>query len=104
MGKPVMVILRFRLHDRMRDEHDRLHAQLDQVAAASLPGYLGRTTYRLDDGQKLAVFRFTDMDALDAWRRHPAHVEAKTRGREFYSDVSVLVTQLIEEYGFAVDE
>lgn len=46
------------------------------------PGYLGRETALIADGSEMTTVYYTDAASIQAWRRHPEHLEAQRLGRE----------------------
>ncbi len=60
-------------------------------AVAHHPGFIDQKAYTADDGERLVVVRFRDLESLNGWRDDPIHVEAKEEGRQSYYDEYRLV-------------
>lgn len=61
-------------------EYDRTAALMEELAE-SIPGYLGIESTRNLDGVGITVSYWATLDAIALWRDHPAHLEAKSKGR-----------------------
>ena len=48
----------------------------------NMPGFISVKMFTAEDGEVLALAEFDSLDALKAWKEHPAHVVAQQRGRE----------------------
>jgi heme-degrading monooxygenase HmoA len=89
----------------------RLRAGADRAAYAALgermfelvqtiPGFAGAASYAAD-GEEVGVIRFSDHDALRAWKNHPEHLVAQQRGRaEFYEAYTIEVCDVVRAYDF----
>jgi len=70
-----------------------------QEIVASIPGFISYNAYESGDGDEMVVVRFDSLDALEAWRGHPEHLEAQEQGRSLWSeDYWVQVTSTVREY------
>jgi heme-degrading monooxygenase HmoA len=80
----------------------RFHA-LDaniEAAAASNPGYLGRETWRSEDGARYnASYYWTDLESLKAFSQHPQHLEAKRDYQLWYKGFHIVISEVIRSYG-----
>ncbi len=81
---------------------DRFHA-LDadiEAAAVANPGYLGRETWRSEDGARYnATYYWTDLDALKTFSSHPQHLEAKRNYQRWYKGFHIVISEVIRSYG-----
>ena len=95
----VIVLVRTKLRgDADRAAYDALNDEMYQLAR-SMPGFIGATGYGSSDGEDVGVIRFTSLDALAAWRDHPAHVTAQLRGRaEFYAAYTIEICEVVRAY------
>jgi heme-degrading monooxygenase HmoA len=84
-----------------RDEEYALMAERMDELVRDQPGFLSITSVRDPvTRQGITVARFTDEDAVRAWREHPEHREAQRRGiAEFYEEYHVTVATVDREYG-----
>jgi len=77
--------------------------RMEELAAAQ-PGFLGIKTFGAEDGERVSLFAFESLAALEAWRDHPEHREAQRRGREeFYAAYSLQVCELVREAHFEAE-
>jgi heme-degrading monooxygenase HmoA len=97
---PVIVVL-FSGVDRPDvdvDEYGRASARMREIVA-SLPGFISYNSYVSDDGQDLLVVRFDSLDALDAWRANPEHLETQEKDRSSWSEEYwVQASSTVREY------
>jgi heme-degrading monooxygenase HmoA len=69
-------------------------AERMDTLARSMPGFLDLKTFAAEDGERVSVFAFESLDALEAWRSHAEHLEAQRRGREhFYAEYELVVAR-----------
>ena len=69
-----------------------------------MPGFVSAKRYAAEDGESFVMVKFESEEALEAWRRHPEHVEMQQRGRaEFYERYWVLVCKSVREYEWRRD-
>jgi heme-degrading monooxygenase HmoA len=80
-------------------------AERMEELVSKLPGFLGIKTFRADDGERVSLFAFESLAALEAWREHPEHRVAQRRGRdEFYAEYTLQICQPLRTARFeAVD-
>ena len=96
-----MVIGIFR--NRLREGAQGYPATAERMEelAAKMPGFLGIKTFRADDGERVSIFAFETLAALDAWRDQLEHREAQRRGRdEFYSEYTLQICAPLREAHF----
>jgi heme-degrading monooxygenase HmoA len=64
-----------------------------------MPGFVSIKTFVADDGERVSIVEFASADAQQAWRQHPAHLEAQRLGREkFYSEYRIQVCMVERDY------
>jgi len=81
------------------DEYDRLGGRMYDIVS-QMPGFLSVKSFKAENGEEIAVFRFASEEALEAWRTHPEHVETMKRGHaEFYSSGHLEICKVIREVG-----
>lgn len=96
-----MIIGIFR--SRLREGAHRYPATAERMEAlaAEQPGFLGIKSFRAEDGERLSLFQFESLAALEAWREHPEHREAQRLGQsEFYASYSIQLCELVRETRF----
>ncbi len=65
-----------------------------------IPGFHAVKDFNAADGEAVTVVEFVSMAALEAWKNHPDHIRAKTRGRnEFFSEFSIQICEELSRYG-----
>jgi heme-degrading monooxygenase HmoA len=62
------------------EEYGRAAVRMREIVA-SIPGFISFNSYVSDDGEELQVARFDSLEALEAWRTDPEHLEAQEKGR-----------------------
>jgi heme-degrading monooxygenase HmoA len=80
-------------------------AERMEALVSKLPGFLGIKTFRAEDGERVSLFAFESLAALEAWRDHPEHRVAQRRGRdEFYAEYTLQICQPLREARFEAVE
>ena len=80
------------------DEQGRTSARMQEIVA-SIPGFISYNYYESESGDGVIVARFDSLDALEAWRTHPAHLEAQEKDRSSFSQTYwVQVSSTVREY------
>ncbi|HVQ86975.1 MAG TPA: antibiotic biosynthesis monooxygenase [Actinomycetes bacterium] len=108
---PVIVVL-FSGVDRPDmnvEEYGRASARMRELVA-SIPGFISFNSYTSEDGEELVVARFDSLDALEAWRTHPEHLDTQAKDRsswsqEYWAQVSSTVREYrwTREIGYSSD-
>jgi heme-degrading monooxygenase HmoA len=91
--------------NRLREDATGYPATAERMEelVATMPGFLGIKTFAAGDGERVSLFAFESLAALEAWRDHPEHREAQRRGRaEFYAEYTLQVCDPIREVHFEV--
>lgn len=95
-----MYLVTFRLAP---GEYDAAFHELNdaiQAAAEDTPGYLGKRTWDDPTGdERLVVYYWESLDALESFGMVPEHRTAKGRWAEWYDAYEVTVTEVVERYG-----
>lgn len=83
----------------LTDEFFALDAQIEE-AARDTDGFLGKDSWVAVDGtRRNSVYFWRDREALRAFSRHPRHLEAKRRYREWYAGFQVVISEVVTSYG-----
>ncbi len=69
------------------------------AAAEAIAGYRDRKKWRDDEGNLAVVYYWDSMTALEEFARHPAHLAAKKRYREWYAGYRIEVASVLRVYG-----
>jgi heme-degrading monooxygenase HmoA len=99
-----MIVVHFDLKKRAEAGLPEYRAMVDRMdeIVTSMPGYVSSEDFISEDGSRdLNIVRFESLEALEAWRTHPEHLEAQRLGREMYFEsyhIQVLAT--VREYAF----
>lgn len=87
----VITIFRNRLLESAEESYGELAPHIASLAR-TMPGFVDAKTFSASDGERVTVVTFANQEFHNAWRDHPEHVEARTRGiEEFYSTYSIQV-------------
>lgn len=69
-------------------------------AAEQTLGYIGKRSWIAADGDaRNSVYYWKDDAALRAFSRHPLHLEAKRRYKEWYTGFNVEIARIEKTYG-----
>ena len=81
------------------DDFHRLNGLIDQAAKKN-PGFLEKENWiSPDDAKRSVVYYWSSMKALKAFSKHPCHIEAKRRYREWYDGYEVVVAKVLSRWG-----
>jgi heme-degrading monooxygenase HmoA len=98
-----MEIVLFRVRTRADIDTEAYERTFEQMLelVAEIPGFNRIIGYTGDDGTELAVVEFESSEAIAAWRDHPAHVQARNRGREeFFAEYDITVATVSRQYSW----
>ena len=99
-SEPVLTVFRSRLRDKDRAEFDDTAARMHELARA-MPGFIEYKTFTADDGERVSLIVFDSAEHQAAWRRHPEHASAQTRGRErFYASYELSICKVVRQSRF----
>ena len=76
----VVTVFRSRLDPAHEEEYLALAARMSELAAG-MPGFVDAKTFGSDDGERVTVVTFADIDSHRAWGNHPEHRAAQQLGR-----------------------
>jgi heme-degrading monooxygenase HmoA len=93
----IITIFRSRLREEGTDEYMALAPKMSELAK-QVPGYLSHKAFVAEDGERVTVVEFKDLESQRVWATQAEHVAAKKRGREaFYSAYSIQVCEVLRE-------
>lgn len=73
--------------------------------ATEQPGFLGMDSVRDVEGHGITVSYWETLEAIQAWRDQPEHLDAQTQGREsWYAQFDVHIARVERAYGFLKDD
>ena len=100
----VIALFRSRLRTGIGPEFNGLAERMLEIARA-MPGFLSYKVYVAEDGERCSVIEFDSPENLRAWREHPDHRAAQTKGRErFYEEYTLHVAEPERESRFSRDD
>jgi heme-degrading monooxygenase HmoA len=80
------------------EEYGRASARMHEIVA-SIPGFISFNSYVSDDGEELLVARFDSLEALEAWRTDPEHLQTQEKGRSsWFKEYWIQASSTVREY------
>jgi heme-degrading monooxygenase HmoA len=100
----IITVFRSRLRDDGRADYFALAPKMSELAR-QMPGYLSHKVFTAEDGERVTVVEFKDIESQRAWATQMDHVDAKKQGREaFYAEYSVQVCEVLRESKFVLSD
>ncbi len=97
----ILGIFRNRLNDGVRNAYEPVAERMEE-RVAQIPGFISMKTFAADDGERVTVFQFEDLAAVDAWRADTEHQAAQQQGRaEFYAAYELIVAEVVRSARYA---
>lgn len=98
-----MVVVLFYVKRRAEaagEEYKTTLARMLSIVSA-MPGFISVKEHVAADGDTVVIVKFENEAALEAWRNHPEHRAAQSRGRElFYDAYHVEICSVLRQYDF----
>ena len=99
----IVTVFRSRLKPGASEEYGRWSERISEIAR-SMPGYVSHKGFTAPDGERITIVEFENEESVRTWASHPAHLEAKLRGRQsFYSEYRIQVCQVLRQSNFDAD-
>lgn len=96
----VVGIFRSRLRPDLPEDYALVADRMLGLAQA-MPGFRSFKSFVAADGERVSIFEFESLEALEAWRDHSEHREAQSAGRmRFYSEYQVQICDLLRSNAF----
>jgi heme-degrading monooxygenase HmoA len=96
----VVILFRSRLAAEAGDDYQQMAAEM-LATAREMPGFIEYKAFRADDGERISVIWWKDLETLAAWRNHPRHRVAQKTGRErWYENYNIEIAEVIRGGGF----
>ena len=93
------------LDDNLEAEYTRRNDHLLRRVRHDFPGFVDTKTFVADDGERLTVVRFEDLESQGAFRLDPAHERAQARGRDdFYAYYRIAVCNELRSHEWHREE
>ena len=100
MPDQILTVFRNRLRPEHRDDYSATSERMT-VLARAMPGFVDAKTFTADDGERVTIVTFADLDSERAWRDHPEHREAQRAGIDrFYAEYSITVATVFYDHTF----
>ncbi len=81
---------------KQEDENFERFNELVNRAAESNPGFIRRESWSNEaESKRAVVYYWRSLEALEDFSRHPDHLAAKQRYREWYSGYEVIVAEVV---------
>jgi heme-degrading monooxygenase HmoA len=104
MSDQILTVFRNRLRPEHRDGYSATSERMTELARA-MPGFVDAKTFTADDGERVTVVTFADLDSERAWRDHAEHREAQRAGIDrFYAEYSIQVSAVFYRHDFRHDD
>lgn len=100
-GPAILTVFRSRLRPEAAALGYQQLADDMERRARAMPGFVEFTTFTADDGERVSVVVFDDIDHHDAWRKDPEHRAAQQRGvEEFYAEYRITVAEVVRRHTY----
>lgn len=91
----IVSVIRSHLKSGVLDEYGSIAQQMSDLAV-TMPGYISHKGFVGEDGERLTIVEFESEEALQNWKVHPEHLNAKRLGyTKFYSAFRFQVCKVI---------
>ena len=83
---------------KIKDSNDEYKKNSEQLRnmAETLPGFVDLKSEEIDDVE-ITVSSWRTKEDVDNWARHPVHMEAKRRSKEWYHWVKGIHVEAVDE-------
>ncbi len=89
------------LQGARRDAYDAHAEQVFARVQEAHPGFIDMKAYVAEDGERVVVVRFRDMEAQNAWRDDAFHQQAQAQGRtDYYESYRIAVCEEVRGHGW----
>ncbi len=96
----IVILFRSKLTDVAGEDYSGMNRQMEDLAR-SAPGFVDVKGYTAEDGERLTVVRWRDLESLRLWREDPRHRVAQETGRRlWYEFYAMEVAELVRESRF----
>lgn len=91
----IVTVFRTRLDAQAGEEYAAMAGRMSALVR-TVPGYLSHKGFVAEDGERVTIVEFASEEALVAWKRHPAHLDAKKLGfSTFFSAFSYQICNVV---------
>jgi len=97
----IVVLFRSRLTGAAGEDYRATDAHLAE-RARSAEGFVDVKAYTAEDGERLTIVRWRDLETLKKWREDPEHRAAQALGRaRWYAHYELEIAEVVRESRFA---
>lgn len=91
----IVTVFRSRLAPGVQDEYVPMARHMSELARG-IPGYISHKGFVAEDGERVTIVEFDSEEALNEWKVHPEHREAKKLGyTKFFSTFKYQICSVI---------
>ena len=96
----IVILFRSRLTAAAGSDYSEMDARMEERARAA-EGFVDVKAYTAQDGERLTVVRWRDLESLRRWREDPQHRAAQETGRQlWYEFYTTEVAEIVRESHF----
>jgi heme-degrading monooxygenase HmoA len=100
----IVVLFRSSLTAVAGDDYSQMAEEM-LATAKDMPGFIDFKSFKADDGERISVIWWQDLETLAAWRNHPRHLVAQQAGRsKWYEYYKIEVAEVVRQGTFARPE
>lgn len=97
----ILAVLRSRLKPNIQEDYGPVSKRMSELAP-TIPGYISHKGFVAEDGERVTIVEFESEAALQEWRVHPEHADAKRHGyRNFYTHFDYQICNVTHEKHWA---
>ena len=97
----IVILFRSRLTAAAGADYSEMDARLE-ARARTADGFVDVKAYTAQDGERLTIVRWRDLESLRRWREDPQHRVAQEAGRQrWYEFYTTEVAEVLRESRFA---
>lgn len=93
----IVTVFRSRLVAEAREEYGAVAQRMSELAR-TVPGYVSHKGFVAEDGERVTIVEFETEEALQAWKVHPDHLDAKRLGfGTFFETFKVQICKVVRD-------
>ncbi len=93
----IVTVFRSRLKPEAHEDYGPMAARMSELARG-MPGYISHKVFTAEDGERVTIVEFEDMESHRGWGQHPEHRAGQIQGRrDFYSEYKLQVCEVVRE-------
>lgn len=79
----IVILFRFELTAAAGEDYAAMQARMEELAVAA-PGFVAQKSFLAEDGERLTLIWWKDLETLRLWREDPRHRVAQEAGRRLW--------------------